>query len=474
MRSIIHLITQKASGYQRISAAAGDIEEHLRTDRLCSPDLRPAEHAIGGEAPKSLQRNGRKEKIYVSRSKTNTKTPYLLRLQRCIIDLEADDSYISDMQKEAFIKKLFEKQELTVTFYPSTGVYGMKIPASLQKEGLPKKVTGKTREIVIQKTFDLFAGRGDIKCGTTLSDLFEEFIRERESDIDFAAHTVRKNRCDWNVYYKGTPLVKVAVGLLKPSDLMEHFKSMTEGRKLTRHAFGNAKGLLNQLFDMAYAKDLISSNICRDLSVKRLKFRPETNKQDQVYSKAERDRIVERLEGSRNVYDQAIVMQFCLGCRVSEVKALYWSDIDFTKKRVYIHREVVDGRDGGQIIKDQTKNGMSEGNRELPLTARAERVLATIPKPEDKNSLIFQREYKPLRTQSVNDHLRAVCRELGIEYLSTHKIRAFGITEALAAGMDQASVMRIAGHASPETMRHYVRVAKVKKDISEKYDSVFD
>jgi integrase len=61
-----------------------------------------------------------------------------------------------------------------------------------------------------------------------------------------------------------------------------------------------------------------------------------------------------------------------------------------------------------------------------------------------------------------------------IRYLSTHKIRAWGITEALASGMDQASIMRIAGHASPQTMRHYVRTARIKKDIAGNFDNVFN
>ena len=54
------------------------------------------------------------------------------------------------------------------------------------------------------------------------------------------------------------------------------------------------------------------------------------------------------------------------------------------------------------------------------------------------------------------------------------KIRTWGITEALASGMDQASVMRIAGHASPQTMKHYVRVASLNKDIQDGFNKVFD
>ncbi len=220
--------------------------------------------------------------------------------------------------------------------------------------------------------------------------------------------------------------------------------------------------------------NLIDRNICRELSTRKLKFKPEACKQDLVYSTEERNMICDELEGSDCVYDRAIIMQFCLGCRISEVKGLYWSDIDFDRKEVTIHRELVDDEDGTPIINNYTKNGMTEGNSVLPLSPRAERMLMKIPRPEEKDSLIFIRDYKPIRTQTVNDHLRNVCRKLGIRYLSTHKIRAWGITEALAAGMDQASVMRIAGHASPQTMQHYVRVARINKDIQGSFNRVFD
>ncbi len=65
------------------------------------------------------------------------------------------------------------------------------------------------------------------------------------------------------------------------------------------------------------------------------------------------------------------------------------------------------------------------------------------PKPENKDSIIFHKDYKPLRTQTINSHLLSTCRKLDVRYFSTHKIRAWGITEALTSGMDQASIMRI-------------------------------
>ena len=404
---------------------------------------------------------------------------FKMRMQTAIMETVAGIGLIDTMQKEEYLKKVFGKKELPIYPYPAQRVYAIKIPSAVRKGGgigIPARVTGKDRDVVIDKLFDIFINIGSTGKGRklTLKDLYEEFIKEREADPDFAAHTVRKNKCDWNTFFKDSLLVKAPLDLITPADLMAHFKEMTKGRKMTRHAFGNAKGLLNQLFDMAFEKNLIERNICRELSTKKLKFKPEACRQDQVYTSEEREQICDHLDGSSNMYDKAIIMQFCLGCRVSEVKGLYWSDIDFDKKLVYIHREAVDGENGEQIVKDQTKSGLSEGNRELPLTERAERVLMSIPRPEDKESLIFHKDYKPLRTQTINSHLLDTCRKLGIRYLSTHKIRAWGITEALASGMDQASIMRIAGHASPQTMRHYVRTARIKKDIVGNFDNVFN
>lgn len=406
--------------------------------------------------------------------------PFQVRHQESIINVALGVSLIDIMNKESFLKRVFNMNELPIKNYPKTRQWMIKIPAAIRREGgvgIPVSVYGKDRDTVINKLFNIFINVNNMgKCGkTTLTDLYDEFIKDRKADPDFAPHTVRKNKSDWNTFFKDNPIVKAPVALITPADLMDHFKTMTVGRKMTRHAFGNAKGLLNQLFDLAYEKNLIESNICRQLSTRKLKFKPEACKQDQVYTSEEREQICDYLANSSNVYDKAIIMQFCLGCRVSEVKGLYWSDIDFERKQVHIHREVVEGENNEQVIKDDlTKSGLTEGFRVLPLTERAERVLNSIPKFEDKESLIFHKDYKPLKTQTINSHLLDTCRKLGVRYFSTHKIRAWGITEALASGMDQASVMRIAGHASPDTMRHYVRTARISKDITRNFDAVFN
>ena len=217
--------------------------------------------------------------------------------------------------------------ELPIKNYPKSRQWMMKIPTAVRREGglgIPVSVYGKDRDTVINKLFDIFVRYGNTYkgCKITLTNLYEEFIKDREADPDFAPHTVRKNKCDWNTFFKDKAIVKAPVNMVTPADLMAHFKEMTQGRKMTRHAFGNAKGLLNQLFDLAYEKNLVEANICRQLSTRKLKFKPEACRQDQVYTSEEREQICDHLDGSSNMYDKAIIMQFCLGCRVSEVKGL--------------------------------------------------------------------------------------------------------------------------------------------------------
>ena len=65
------------------------------------------------------------------------------------------------------------------------------------------------------------------------------------------------------------------------------------------------------------------------------------------------------------------------------------------------------------------------------------------------------------------------CEECGVRYLSSHKIRFYGITSLYEAGVQEASIQRIAGHCSPEMTRHYNRTHKrdlVRNDV---WESIF-
>jgi integrase len=252
--------------------------------------------------------------------------------------------------------------------------------------------------------------------------------------------------------------------------MAEYYRGLTAGRGMKKKAFNNVRSIINALLDKAVAEGYCEQNVSRLVNTAGYKYKP-TNNSMKVYSSEERDLILGDLKNSDNIYDAAVSMMFCLGCRVSEVKALKWKDIDWAKSTVYICRELVNGPEG-QIEKSHTKSGMTEGNRTVPLSERALEILSSIPRTKDEDQYVFQKDLKPLRTESVNTHLRDVCRKLGIEYLSSHKIRAWAITEMVKSGVDEATIMYAAGHASRQTMQSYIRLGKIQMD-ADKVRAVF-
>ncbi len=83
----------------------------------------------------------------------------------------------------------------------------------------------------------------------------------------------------------------------------------------------------------------------------------------------------------------------------------------------------------------------TEGNRELYIPDAALPVLEKIMSKAKSNELFLGKTGKWLLTQELNGHLKDACKSLGIEYLSTHKVRSWFATEAAKNGMDDVTMM---------------------------------
>ena len=390
--------------------------------------------------------------------------PALDAILKLVEDEETEKRIIMNYKK----KKLNTELELNYTYLPSLDRYVQRIPALVRKKfkDAPQKVYGKTEEELTDKLFQIFCKETTV----TLEMLFDDWMAQRKQDPDVAFETVRKNQCDWNKFIADSRIATAPVASLTAVQMSEYYRGLTAGRGMKKKAFNNVRSIINALLDKAVADGLCEQNVSRLVNTSGYKYKP-TNNSLKIYSSEERDRILDALKDSDNIYDAAVSMMFCLGCRVSEVKALKWKDVDWQKQTVYICRELVNAEEG-QVERSHTKSGMTEGNRTVPLSKRALEILSTIPRTMDADQYIFQKDLKPLRTESINTHLRDICRTLGIEYLSSHKIRAWAITEMVKNGVDEATIMYTAGHASRQTMQYYIRLGKIQMD-AEKVTQVF-
>ena len=381
----------------------------------------------------------------------------------------AEEKKMTKFEKE--VKDFLQVEKLNIKFQPSQNVYRLVIPPKGIESGLKKYYYGRTEDLVLQNLYD------NIKklSNKTLEGVYSEWHNERLADADVSVTTNRHDQNYWEKYFQGTEIAKMEISKIDQRILSDKFRDMTKGRTMFRKEFTNVKSMLNYVFDYAVVQGYIKDNLCRPIKPHLFKFKAGSNL-DKVYTWEERTMILNALKNSSNVYDLAICLMFCLGCRVGEVKALHWEDINFQNSgKVYIHREIITSgkSQNKQTEVDHTKSGQTEGNREIPIGKTTQEILDRIKECSfDDTYLFLGKNGGFLLTQQLNKHLKDVCEKLGIPYFPSHKIRATVATEMIRNGMDEVTAMYTFGWADPKTAKCYVRPLRTKTSQLDLFDKI--
>lgn len=122
---------------------------------------------------------------------------------------------------------------------------------------------------------------------------------------------------------------------------------------------------------------------------------------------------------------------------------------------------------------NHTKSGLKEGNRIQPLSDKAVEILKAQRRSNPFGEYVFLYKDAPLVSNTINHHLLRICERAGVEYMSSHKIRFWSVTNMYANGMRQADIQRMAGHTDPATTDHYKRVSQLGDIAKESWNAMF-
>lgn len=100
------------------------------------------------------------------------------------------------------------------------------------------------------------------------------------------------------------------------------------------------------------------------------------------------------------------------------------------------------------------KKKSKAGHRKLPISEFAWSILNQLPKDGE---YILMKDNKVLNTDSFNARLKKRCKECGVRYLSSHKIRFSNCTTLLENGVDIREVQYAMGHTEQRMTEHYNR-----------------
>ena len=281
--------------------------------------------------------------------------------------------------------------------------------------------------------------------------------------------TLDKYDDEWNKYFKNKSIVKQKVEKLNTIDFVDFFEAIVGEDNIvsTKREYTNLKALVNQLLDYAAVRLNLKVINMHGVKIDTLSFK-EIDKTDVKYTNNDRMKVVEDAKKNWDISDyyKAILLQFYMGARVGEIRALQWRDFDFEAGTVYIHGYIKPYKNADGHIYEQktnyTKAHAENGLRTIPICGEIyERFynLYNIKNP-DGEDYVFMSNGHFLNCDAYNHRLRAIADRVGIKYQSSHKIRFWYATNLFEKGVDESIIQKLMGHDNVKTTQHYNRSAK--------------
>ena len=160
---------------------------------------------------------------------------------------------------------------------------------------------------------------------------------------------------------------------------------------------------------------------------------------DNVFSLDDTHKLLHYLSCITEPYSLAIQLSFYLFIRIGETKAIRWEDIDYENRIVYLHRQATCERTLNDDLTfskrevkvvNQMKGNTSHGFRKQFLTDEAIKILQKARELNPHGVYIFEPNGEIMTTDSFNRRLKKYCKEAGVPYHSSHKIRFYNASTA--------------------------------------------
>lgn len=189
--------------------------------------------------------------------------------------------------------------------------------------------------------------------------------------------------------------------------------------------------------------------------------------------KAELDRKTAATNHFVYRYHDAFILDVHTGLRIGELVALDWDDIDFQKKRLYVHKNavMVKERDANgdpigkvtQILQESPKT--SKSRRHIPLNKSAIAALERLKEQAGDSQMVL-----PTQTgarvviNSLEKQYANIARHCGIEETSFHSLRHTFATRLFEKKVEVKKVSELLGHAPVAiTYNTYIHVIQESK-----------
>lgn len=381
---------------------------------------------------------------------------------------------INDMTKKETIKAVTERIGNTPKIYTRDNG---RIFTKIKVNGKWKQFTASTEQDLYESLYDFYYGDANI----TLEQVFPRFMLYRRDMGKVTDKTILENAKDWKTFLQDNRLVKIPIRDLKTKDFIRFFEEITKARTLTSKRVTNIKSLLNKIYAYCIREELADYNPIHSIDFSEFNYYVPDNS-NKVYSVENRDKLLNYLHDIKEPFALAIQLDFQLTCRIGEIKALRWENIDFENRTISIKEQALRQRklnDDMSFSKHtvevvpRIKGNSGTGKRILPMTQEAMRILQSAKEINPGGDFVFMPFGRLMQTSTFNEHLKKYCESAGVPYLSSHKIRFTSCSMLYRTTNDLAEVSNVMGHSQTATTLHYLRNVVNSVDVLTDMENAF-
>lgn len=293
-----------------------------------------------------------------------------------------------------------------------------------------------------------------------IKDVFADWVNEKLELNEIGKGTFDRYFLDYNRFFKDTEIENAKIKNITEEDIELFIRKTIVQHSLTQKAFSNFRTLIFGIFKHAKKKKYTTISISafmNDLELSKNIFkRIAKKKEDQIYLEDEIPLVTDYLKANPTVLNLGLLLAFQTGIRTGELAALKPSDV--IGKTIHIQRQEIKFKHPEtnkcvHEIKEYAKT--DAGNRYIIITKNALQTIAMLKRINPNGEFLFEVNGKRILTNSYNDGIGRMCKELKIARKSMHKIRRTYGTTLIDANVDESIIMEQMGHKDITTTKKF-------------------
>lgn len=345
-----------------------------------------------------------------------------------------------------------------------------------------------SREKLEDAIVDFYNGKVTVKKENnkifkTVFKKWVEFKKQLVSD-----NTIYRYNNDYNRFFKNTDFENTSVCDINEETILIFLADTVKRLNLTQKAMKTLAGYINECLESARANHYIVVNpytftkpklklvtkLCVPSRIK--------SSDEQTISAKDIQTLLNKFQSdyaSKPEYITPYAVEFAIltGCRVGEISALRWQDIE--NGIITIRSSEKSHRTKGKPITYTIEGTKTGKERKIPVTSAMADLLARVEKAENnigsKSEFVFSDKGGRIISANISNCIRKKCLQVGISQKSIHACRRTVNSTLRCLGMSPTVAASLMGHTEEVNENCYtydVSALDTKKNMLEKTNTL--